>query len=85
MFLFCFLDFIFKVGVDSQGSKFKRYQIFIFLFFKGFIYLFMTDTERKRGKDTGKGRSGLHAGNPMWNSILGHQDHALGLREALNC
>ena len=43
-------------------------------FFKDFIYLFMRDTEREA--DTGRGRSRLHAGRPMWDSILGPQDHA---------
>ena len=50
----------------------------------------MRDTERARararekGRDTGRGRSRLHAGSPMWDSILGLQDHTLGQREALN-
>ena len=44
----------------------------------------MRDREREReregGKDTGRGRSGLHAGSPMWDSIPGPQDQALGRR-----
>ena len=55
-----------------------------FYFFKDFIYLFMKDTERERGRDTGKGRSGLHAGSLMWDMILGLQDLTLGRRQALN-
>ena len=45
-----------------------------------FIYLFMRDTERcrERGRDTGGGRSRLHAGNLTWDSIVGPQDQALG-------
>ena len=43
-----------------------------YFFFKHFIYLFM------RGRDTGRGRSRLHAGSPRWDSILGLRDHALG-------
>ena len=46
------------------------------------IYLFMRDTER--GKDTGRGRSRLHAGSPMRDLILSLQDHVLGRRQALN-
>ena len=38
----------------------------------------MRDTERERGRDTGRGRSRLHAGSPMWDSIPGFQDHPLG-------
>ena len=40
----------------------------------------MRDTERERGRDTGRGRSRLPAGSPTWDSILGLQDHALGLK-----
>ncbi|CAD7683051.1 unnamed protein product [Nyctereutes procyonoides] len=35
----------------------------------------MRDRGRERGRDTGRGRSRLHAGSPMWDSILGRQDH----------
>ena len=40
----------------------------------------MRDIERKRerGRDTGRGRSRLHARSLMWDSIRGLQDHALG-------
>ena len=31
--------------------------------------------DRARGRDTGRGRSRLHAGSPMWDSIPGPQDH----------
>uniref|UniRef100_A0A8I3NWW1 Uncharacterized protein n=2 Tax=Canis lupus familiaris TaxID=9615 RepID=A0A8I3NWW1_CANLF len=30
------------------------------------------------GRDTGRGRSRLNAGSPMWDSIPGLQDQALG-------
>ena len=53
-----------------------------FYFFKK-ILLFIH--ERQKGRDTGRGRSRLHAGNPTWDSIPGLQDHALGQRQALNC
>ena len=45
----------------------------------------MIDTERERGRDTGGGRSRPHAGSPMWDSIPGLQDGALGQRQAPNC
>ena len=45
----------------------------------------MRERERKRGRDTGRGRSRLPARSPMWDSIPGLQDHALGQRQALNC
>ena len=39
---------------------------------------------RERGRDTGRGRSRLHAGSPTWDSIPGLQDHVLGWRQVLN-
>ena len=61
------------------------------IFFKYlFIYSWETHREREngwkreRGRDTGKGRSRLHAGCPMWDSIPGLQDHTPGQRQALN-
>ena len=41
--------------------------------FKGFMYLLMRDIHRERGRDTGRGRSRLHAGSPTWDLILGLQ------------
>ena len=40
----------------------------------------MRDT--KRGRDTVRGRSRLHAGSPTWDSTPGLQDHALGRRQS---
>ena len=56
---------------------------FVFLFFKDFIYLFMRDIERERGRDTGRGRSRLHAGSPMWDLIPDLRSGP-GLKVALN-
>ena len=36
--------------------------------------------ERVKGRDTGRGRSRLHAGSPTWDSIWGLQDPAPGWR-----
>ena len=44
----------------------------------------MIDIEKERGRDTGRGRSRLHAGGPMGNSISGLQDRALDQRQVLN-
>ena len=49
--------------------------IFNFFFLKMFIYLFMWETQP--GRDTGRGRSRLHAGSLMGDSISGLQDHNL--------
>ena len=40
--------------------------------------------QRERGRDTGRGRSRLHAGSPMWDLILELQDHALSRMQMLN-
>ena len=42
------------------------------------------EREREKGRDTGGGRSRLHAGSPIWDLIPGLQDHAPGQRQALN-
>ena len=41
----------------------------------------MIDIERERGRDTGAGKSRLHAGSPTWDSIPGLQDRTLGQRQ----
>ena len=42
------------------------------------MYLFMRDTQRER--DTGRGRSRLHAGSPTWDPIPGPQDSRIMLQ-----
>ena len=46
------------------------------------MYLFMRDTER--GRDIGRRRSRLRAGNLMQDLILGPGDHNLSQRQVLN-
>ena len=45
--------------------------IFFFLRFYLFIHERQRERERERGRDIGRGRSRLHAGSPMQDSILG--------------
>ena len=46
----------------------------------------MRDTQRERGRDTGRGRSRLHAGSPTRDSIPGPQPGSHpGPKVALNC
>ena len=54
-----------------------RCPLFFFFFFLRF-YLFTHERHTERGRDTGRGRSRLHAGRLTWDSILGLQDQALG-------
>ena len=44
----------------------------------------MTDTERERGRDTGRGRSRLHAGSPDMGLDPGSLGSYPGLKAALN-
>ena len=54
------------------------------LFFKDFIYLFIHERHRERGRDTGRGRTRLPAGSLMRDSIPGPPDHDLSRRQMLN-
>ena len=54
----------------------------LFFFFK-ILFIYSWEARRK-GQRHRRGRSRLHAGSPMWDSILGLQDDALGQRQALN-
>ena len=42
----------------------------------------MRDRVRETGRETGRGRSRLHARSLTWDSIPGLQDRALGQRQA---
>ena len=48
-------------------------------------YIYSWETQKKRGRDTGKGRSRLHAGIQMWDLIPGLQDHPEQKATTLNC
>ena len=48
---------------------------------KYFLYLFMRDTERKKGRNTGRRRIRLPAGSSMRDSIPGPWHHALSPRQ----
>ena len=54
------------------------------ILFLNILFIHERQRERERGRDIGRGRSRLHAGSLMWDSIPGLQDHALGKRQALN-
>ena len=57
----------------------------VFVFVEDFFFLtYSWETHTKRGRDTGRGRSRLHAGSLMWDSIPGLQDHTPSERQMLN-
>ena len=45
--------------------------------------LFIHERHRKRGRDTGRGRSRLPVGSPMWDWIPGPRDHAKAAAQPL--
>ena len=47
-------------------------------FFFKILFIYSQETERERGRDTGRGRSRLHAGSWMQDSIPGPRGHTLG-------
>ena len=76
-----------------QGPEIDDLYIFLMTwYFLKIFYLFIHEThrererererekerERERGRDTGRRISRFHAGNRMWDSIPGLQDHTLG-------
>ena len=54
-----------------------------FIFFLKILFIFH-ERHTERGRDTGRGRSRLPEGSPIWDSIPGHQDHDLSQRQTLN-
>ena len=61
----------------SHVIAFTSSQILLIFFLR--FYLFI-HRHRERGWDTGRGKSRLHTGSPMWDSIPGLQDHTPGCR-----
>ena len=73
----------------KAGAKLLRHPGipgFDFFFFKDFIYLFMivTERERERQRHRQREKQAPCTGSPMWDSIPGLQDRALGQRQAPN-
>ena len=44
------------------------------IYFLKILFIYSWETHTERGRDTGRGRSRLHAGSTTWNSIPGLQD-----------
>ena len=59
----------------------RTHRTVVGLFYFLRFYLFFHERPRERGRDTGRGRSRLPVGCPMWDSIPGPQGHDLSLRQ----
>ena len=68
-----------KRSYVNYSPKLRLKQAFYLSVFKDFMYLFI-ETQKERGRDTGRGRSRLHAESTTWDLIHGLQDHALDCR-----
>ena len=69
--------------IDTDLCKFALMQLrYMFQFLKKI--LFIHERHRVRGRDIGRGRSKLPAGNLRQNSIPGPWDHDLGQRQMVN-
>ena len=72
-----------KEGLWEQCNTMVTMVVKIRDFFLRF-YLFIHVRHTERGRDIGRGRSRLHAGSSMQDSIPGLQDHDLSWRQTLN-
>ena len=73
-----------QTSIQDQGIYIQKlHSKYHSLFLKRF-YLFIHERHTERGRDTGRGRSRLHAGSPMQDSIPGPRDHALSQRQMLS-
>ena len=88
-------EFIFVSGVREwssfillhvavQFSQHHLLNILCFFLFNDFIYLFMRDTQRERQRHRQREKQAPCTGSPMWDSIPGLQDGALGQRQVPN-
>ena len=72
-----------RPGLKAGAKLLSHLGCPLFLFFFK-IYLIILERERKIGggaeREAGRGRSRLHAGSLMWNSIPGPLDHDLSQR-----
>ena len=69
------------VGLNLHVKGLPKEKAYLFLIFlKILFYMFMRDTERERGRDTGRGRCRLSLGSLMQDSVPGPQDHDLSQR-----
>ena len=82
-FSICFDTFRFdSFCFDSIG--FDSFRFYCFLFFLINLFIYDSYRERERQRHRQREKQAPCTGSPMWDSILGLQDHALGQRQAPN-
>ena len=66
------------VSVKAKSLKSGPHVWMFFFLLKIFIYSYMRDIQRERGRDRVRRRRRVNAGSLTWDSIPGPQDQALG-------
>ena len=76
---YLFLKRLYLFMRDTESERRNR-------FFKKILFIHEGERERERERERQREKQdpGLGAGSPMWDSIPGLQDHALGRRQVLN-
>ena len=75
---------LYPVAFIQRHDLLSKFPILYFFLFN-ILFISSWETQKERGRDIGRGRSRLHAGNTMWDLILELQDQAPGGRQTLNC
>ena len=77
-------QFLHSTCVNCMDTSLSDKMYFFFLRFYLFFNLFIHERHRKRGRDTGRGRSRLPEGSLMWDLVLQPWDHHLCQKQILN-
>ena len=62
----------------------KKKVFYFSFFFNFYLFMIVTERERERQRHRQREKQAPCTGSPMWDSIPGLQDRALGQRQALN-
>ena len=66
---------------SCAGGTSLPFILFFIYFFSQRFYLFIHERHTEKGRDTGRGKSRLPVGSPMWDSIPGLWDQDLSRRQ----
>ena len=68
----------------QENNFFFIFFFFYFFFLNVYLFMIVTERERERQRHRQREKQAPCTGSPMWDSILGLQDRALGQRQARN-